>query len=142
MQEISDLKQKIEDQEAEIKLNKRLLDRTNQPQSYMVADIERAEKELDFANRKIKQLDGTIKKLKHENESLKLSKGKINDDLQRLLAKRQDIESLQTALLGIIRHSSSKKIDVDDLRTLLADQMRQTRVQGSSESIDISMAKT
>ena len=53
MQEIADLKQKVEDQDAEIKLNKRLLERTNQPQSYMMADIERAEKELEFANRKI-----------------------------------------------------------------------------------------
>ena len=81
MQEIADLKQKVEDQDAEIKLNKRLLERTNQPQSYMMADIERAEKELEFANRKIKQLDASIKKLKHENESLRLSKSKINDDL-------------------------------------------------------------
>ena len=73
------------------------------------------------SDQKIKQMDGSMKKLKHENESLRLSKSKLNDDLQRLLAKRQDIESLQTALLGIIRHSSSKKIDVDDLRNLLAD---------------------
>ena len=97
------------------------MDRTNQPQSYMVSALEKAEKDHDFAQRKIKQLDATIKKLKQENESLRLSKSKINDDLQRLLSKRQDIESLQTALLGIIRHSSSKKIDVDDLRLLLAD---------------------
>ena len=87
----------------------------------MVSALEKAEKDHDFAQRKIKQLDATIKKLKQENESLRLSKSKINDDLQRLLSKRQDIESLQTALLGIIRHSSSKKIDVDDLRLLLAD---------------------
>jgi len=34
----------------------------------MLADIERAEKELDHANRKIKQLDEGLKKLKIENE--------------------------------------------------------------------------
>lgn len=59
-----------------------------------------------------------------ENEQLKGSKASINDDLQRLLAKRSDIEQLQTALMGIIRHSSSRKIDVDDLRMLLSDSMK------------------
>lgn len=54
--------------EADVKLQQRLVQRTNQPQSYMVADIERAEKELEFANRKIKQLDEVVKKLRVENE--------------------------------------------------------------------------
>lgn len=54
----------------------------------MVADIERAEKELDFANRKIKQLDDVAKKLKVENEQLKNAKKGLADDLQRLVNKR------------------------------------------------------
>lgn len=60
----------------------------------MIADIERAEKELDFANRKIKQLDDVSKKLRHENEQLKHSKRGLADDLQKLMAKRSDIENL------------------------------------------------
>jgi FtsZ-binding cell division protein ZapB len=60
----------------------------------MIADIERAEKELDFANRKIKQLDDVCKKLKMENEQLKNSKKGLAEDLQKLMAKRQDIENL------------------------------------------------
>lgn len=60
----------------------------------MIADIERAEKELDFANRKIKQLDDVSKKLRHENEQLKQSKRGLADDLQKLMAKRSDIENL------------------------------------------------
>lgn len=47
----------------------------------MIADIERAEKELDFANRKIKQLDDVCKKVKHENEKLKNEKRGLADDL-------------------------------------------------------------
>ena len=85
---------KIENLEADVKLNQRLVQRTNQPQSYMIADIERAEKELDFANRKIKQLDDINKKVKHENETLKNQKKGLADDLQKLMAKRQDIENL------------------------------------------------
>ena len=114
--EIHTLKQKIENSDAEIKLNKRLLERTNQPHNYILADIERAEKELDFANRKINQLDQNLKRSKHENEQLKVQKARINEDLQRLMAKRGEIESLQTALMGVIRHSSNKKIDIDELK--------------------------
>jgi hypothetical protein len=45
-----------------------MVNSVNQPQSYIFAEIEKANKELDFANRKIKQMDDVMKKLKHENE--------------------------------------------------------------------------
>lgn len=47
----------------------------------MIADIQNAEKKLDMAERKIKQLDDLCKKYKHENESLKLAKKGLADDL-------------------------------------------------------------
>ena len=40
------------------------------------------------------------------------------------MAKRGDIESLQTALMGVIRHSSNRKIDIDELRQVLATQLK------------------
>lgn len=55
-----------------MKLHKRLLDKTNQPYQYMINDIEKAEKELSFAHKKIKQLEEALKKLKQENDSLKI----------------------------------------------------------------------
>jgi len=117
-------KKTIENLEADVKLHQRLVQRTNQPQSYMIADIERAEKELDFAQRKIKQMEDALRKLKVENEHLKQAKRGLADDLQKLTSKKHDIENLQTTLMGIIQHSSSKKIDVDDLKTKLADTVR------------------
>ena len=128
--EISSLKQTVENLEADVKLHQKLVQRTNQPQSYMIADIERAEKELDFANRKIKQLDDVCRKLKVENEQLKQAKRGLAEDLQKLTAKRQDIENLQTTLMGIMQHSTSKKIDVDDLKSRLADSVRRERHSG------------
>ena len=65
------MREKIENSEADVKLHKRLLERTNQPQSYLLADVERSEKELDHAQRKIKQQEEVVKKLKMENEALK-----------------------------------------------------------------------
>lgn len=70
--ELDQKKQMIENLEADVKLHQKLVSKTNQPQSYMIADIEKAEKELDFATRKIKQMDDVMRKLKHENEQLKL----------------------------------------------------------------------
>jgi len=58
-----------------------LLQRTGQPHSYMIADIEKAEKDLDFAHRKIKSSEEALKKARHENEQLKLAKRGLTDDL-------------------------------------------------------------
>lgn len=66
--EIQSLKQKLENSDAEIKLHKRLIERSNQPNNYILKDIENAEKELDFSNRKITQLDQQLKRSKHECE--------------------------------------------------------------------------
>ena len=52
--ELQAYKYKLEKLEDDNKLKQRLLQKTNQPNSYMIADIEKAEKELDFAQRKIK----------------------------------------------------------------------------------------
>ena len=46
----------------------------------MIADIEKAEKELDFAQRKIKQLEENLRKAKSENDQLKLTnRGHVED---------------------------------------------------------------
>mmetsp|Transcript_9260 Transcript_9260/g.15568 ORF Transcript_9260/g.15568 Transcript_9260/m.15568 type:complete len:228 (+) Transcript_9260:1776-2459(+) len=79
--ELSSSKRTIENLEADVKLHTRLAQRTNQPQSYMIADIERAEKELDFANRKIKQLEDLFRKSKVETEQLKQAKRALANDL-------------------------------------------------------------
>lgn len=100
----------------------------------MLADIERAEKELDHANRKIKQHEEAMKKLKIENEQLRNSKKNLNEDLQKLLARRQEIENLRTTLVGLIQNSTNRKIDVDDLKTQLAATMRHQRFQAETSS--------
>ena len=68
--------------------------------------MERAEKELDYAHRTVKKLQEDLKKAKQEIEQLRLSKKGLNDDLQKLLARRQDIENLQTTLVGLIQNST------------------------------------
>jgi hypothetical protein len=43
------------------------------------------------------------------------------------MAKRSDIENLQSTLMGIMQHSSSKKIDVADLKGKLAESVRRDK---------------
>ena len=49
-----------------------MLEKTNQPYQYMIADVEKTEKELNAALKKIKQMDEVIKKMKSENDQLKI----------------------------------------------------------------------
>lgn len=65
-----------------------------------------------------------MRKMKIENEQLRTSKKGLNDDLQKLLARRADIENLRTTLIGLIQNSTNRKIDVDDLKMQLASSMR------------------
>ena len=83
-------------------------------------------------------MDQQLKRSKQECEQLKTQKARINDDLQRLLAKRGEIENLQTALMGVIRHSSNRKIDIEELRQLLAAQLKSVKsgTEPSSQVVD------
>jgi chromosome segregation ATPase len=99
----------------------------------MIAEVERAEKELDFAQRKLKQLEDLYRKTKTENEQLKQAKRGLTEDLEKLLNKRQEIEHLQTTLMSIIQHSHGKKINVDELRSKLASSVRKDK--GISQTI-------
>lgn len=132
--ELHQSKKTIENLEADLKLHSRLKDRVSQDKSYIIADIERAEKELEFANRKIKQLDDVAKKLKVENEQLKNAKKGLADDLQKLMNKRQDIENLQATLMGIMQHAGNKKIDVSDLKSKLAEGVKRDKSAHSYSS--------
>lgn len=51
--ELRELKEKLEISEGNVKLQKRIQERANQPNSYLIKDIEKAEKELHHANKKI-----------------------------------------------------------------------------------------
>ena len=50
--------------------------------------------------------------------------------MQRLLARRADIENLQTTLSTLIANPSAKKLDVDDIRHRLAEGLRSSKKGG------------
>lgn len=65
-----------------------------------------------------------MKRLRSELDQAKHQKRALNDDLQQVLARRKDIEQLQTTLVGLIQNSTSRKIDVDELKSKLAGSVR------------------
>jgi hypothetical protein len=48
----------------------------------------------------------------------------MQEDLQKLLSKRQEIENLQATLQSVIMQSGNKKIDVDDLKQRIVDSVK------------------
>lgn len=68
--EIRQLKEKLDTYDSEVKLQKKLLDRSNQPHAYIMADVERAERELTVANKKIRLLEDEVRKTRKEVETL------------------------------------------------------------------------
>lgn len=110
----------MENQESEVKLQKKLLERASQPNAYILADVERAERDLAAANKRIKQQEEDLKRCRKEIESLAIQKRGLQEDLNRLLAKRQEIDNLQTTLQSLVASSLNKKIDVEELKVKLA----------------------
>lgn len=51
------MKEKLESQEGETRIQKKMIERASQPHAYVMADVERAERELAGANKKIKNLE-------------------------------------------------------------------------------------
>ena len=72
LQEIKQLKEKLETQEGETRLSKKMLERANQPHAYILADVERAEREVTVANKKIKAQEEDLKRAKKDIESLSI----------------------------------------------------------------------
>ena len=53
-------------------MSKKILERANQPHAYILADVERAERELTVANKKIKAQEEDLKRAKKDIESLSI----------------------------------------------------------------------
>ena len=72
-----------------------------------------------------------MRKIKHESEQNKLAKKSMESDLVKLTQRRSEIDNLHSVLIGIINHSTAKKIDVEDLRVKLAESMRRGRQEST-----------
>ena len=123
-QELKDLKNQMKNMVDEGKMYRKLADKANQPYSYLMADIEKGEKDLNMAFKRLSTKDEEIAALKEENKALKIAVNNLQDDLRKLMNKRKELDSLQTTLMEIIKGSSTKKISVDLLKSKLSESKR------------------
>ena len=81
-----------------------------------------------------------MRKMRHENEQLKLAKRSMENDISKLGDRRGEIDNLHSVLIGIINHSTAKKIDVEELRVKLAESMRRGRHESTLGGVGAEMS--
>ena len=64
------LKDKLDNMDGESKLQKRLIERASQPHSYIMQDVERAERELVASTKRVKSLEEELKKARKDIDNL------------------------------------------------------------------------
>lgn len=133
--EIKDLKTKMNNMTDDSKMYRRLADKANQPYSYLMADIEKGEKDLNSAFKRLRTKEDEINSLREENKALKIAVNKLQDDLSKLLNKRKQLDNLQSTLMSIVKGSSTKKISVDYLRNKLAESKRENKFKDQSDGL-------
>lgn len=109
------------------KMYRKLADKANQPYSYLMADIEKGEKDLNQAFKRLRTKEDEIKHYKEENKALKMAVNSLQEDLNKLMNKRKQLDNLQSTLMNIIKGSTTKKISVDFLKTKLTESKRENK---------------
>jgi chromosome segregation ATPase len=125
--ELQDLKNQMRNMGDESKMYRKLADKANQPYSYLMADIEKGEKDLNLAFKKLRSKEEEIKQLKDENKSLKMAVNSLQEELSKLMNKRRELDNLQSTLMNIIKGSTTKKISIDFLKTKLTESKRENK---------------
>lgn len=87
----------------ELKIARSLLEKTNQPYSYLVSNIEEKEKELLMLRSENKKLDQGYQNIKEEYRELRRQLEEAEKDVERLLVKRESIQNIQNILIELTR---------------------------------------
>lgn len=136
LKEVKDLKDQMRNMNDDGKMYRKLADKANQPYSYLMADIEKGEKDLNSAFKRLRTKEDDIKYLTEENKALKMAVNSLQEDLQKLSNKKKQLDNLQSTLMNVIKGSSSKNISVDFLNTKLKESKRDTKFSGGYQPKD------
>jgi chromosome segregation ATPase len=101
----------------ELKVARSLLDKTNQPYSYLVSNIEDKEKEVLMLRAENKKLDQSYQDIKEEYRELRRQLEEAEKDVERLLVKRESIQHIQSILVDLTRGPPSAT--VQEIRDIL-----------------------
>jgi DNA repair exonuclease SbcCD ATPase subunit len=84
-----------------------LLDKANQPYSYLVGNIEEKEKEILILRSENKKIDQSYQNIREEYRELKRQLEEAERDVERLLVKRESIANIQNILVDLTRGPTS-----------------------------------
>lgn len=133
--EIKEYKTRLNNMGDDSKMYKRLSEKASQPYSYLMADIEKGEKDLNMAFKRLRAKEDEITSLKEENKALKIAVNNLQDDLNKLMNKRKQLDNLQSTLMGIVKGSTTKKISVDFLRSKLSESKLDTKYKNEGDGL-------
>jgi progesterone-induced-blocking factor 1 len=118
----------------ELDFKRDLSSKTNQPTNYLVSNIEKAEGEVFVLKKELKKKEQEVENLKHENVILNNSKKLLESDFEKLMEKRQNIESLQATLGKLLQFNPSKKLDVQTIKETLAESINENKLHRKNAS--------
>lgn len=108
-----DKEREFEELRIEYNSVKDLFERTKQPGSYLVKNIEEKEKEVVHYKKELKKLESSNKDLIDKLNSLQDKYNIKIQELEKNKVKKEEIRALQTKLLRLIEDGKSKNIEKD-----------------------------
>ncbi|KAL4511807.1 hypothetical protein ABPG72_012652 [Tetrahymena utriculariae] len=100
----SQLKLKTEELEKtseELRITRELVDRSSQPYSFVISQIEEKEKEILQYKQSLKKSDQDYQNIKAEYNVLREQYERVEGDVKKLLIRRENIQNIQTLLIRL-----------------------------------------
>lgn len=91
----------------ELQLARDLLDKSKQPSQYLIQTIQDKDSELLRYKDLLKKNERSMDQLKLEHSDLKSAYERNEQDIKRLMVKREHIHNIQTLLLNLVNSSDS-----------------------------------
>ena len=122
----------------ELRVSKELLTNSNQPYSYLVSTIEEKEKEILALRNSSRKRDQDSDNLKAELNQATRQLQEAENDIKRLLMKRESIQNIQSLLINLASGTTSKSdiaSVVEEIQEILGGgQNSTTKTYGADSS--------
>ncbi|EGR29131.1 progesterone immunomodulatory binding factor 1, putative [Ichthyophthirius multifiliis] len=101
IKQIKCLKDDLEKTQDELRVAKDLIDRSSQPYSFVISQIEEKEKEIFSYKQALKKSDQDYQNIKEEYNLLKEQYYRVEGDVKKLLIRRENIQNIQSLLIKL-----------------------------------------
>jgi chromosome segregation ATPase len=117
---LTEVERRKESLEQELTLSKSLLNKTDQPYSYLIQNIEEREVEVRMLKEKLRSKDDEFQHLKVEHDQLLQDYNTLNRDLNKVMIKRENIKKIQSVLVNLLQEDR-ENYNQNDLHMLVEE---------------------